>query len=147
MCIRDSVYRFRALGMGLGLLPIAAVLVELQAGWAAWTWAIACCLFWPHLAYLFAARSKDPARAEVRNLMVDSMLTGSLVPVMQFNLLPSVMLMTVTTADKINAGVRGLWLRALPGMFIALLVVGAISGFAVRYPTSTPCLLYTSRCV
>lgn len=139
--LHKRVYRFRALGMGLGLLPIAAVLVELQAGWAAWTWAIACCLFWPHLAYLFAARSKDPARAEVRNLMVDSMLTGSLVPVMQFNLLPSVMLMTVTTADKINAGVRGLWLRALPGMFIALLVVGAISGFAVRYPTSTPVLL------
>ena len=37
--LHKRVYRFRALGMGLGLLPIAAVLVELQAGWAAWTWA------------------------------------------------------------------------------------------------------------
>lgn len=139
--LHKRVYRFRTLGMGLGLLPIAAVLLELDAGWPAWSWAIGCCLLWPHLAYALAMRSKDPARVEVRNLMIDSVLTGSLVPVMQFNLLPSVMLMTVTTADKINAGVRGLWLRALPGMFIALLVVGTITGFAVRYPTSTSVLL------
>ncbi|QIL20808.1 diguanylate cyclase [Thermomonas sp. HDW16] len=139
--LHRRVYRFRTLGMGLGLLPIAAVLTELHAAWPSWAWAICCCLLWPHLAYLSAARGKDPARVEIRNLMVDSMLAGSLVPLMQFNLLPSVMLMTVSTADKINAGVRGLWLRALPGMFLALLAMGAVNGFAVRYPTSTPVLL------
>ena len=139
--LHKRVYRFRALGMGLGLLPIAMVLRELQASWPAWAWASACCLLWPHLAYLLAARSRDPFKAELRNLMVDSALTGSLVPVMQFNLLPSALLMTVSTADKVNTGVRGLWWRALPGMFIALLVVGAINGFAVHYPTSTAVLL------
>lgn len=139
--LHKRVYRFRTLGMGLGLLPIAVVLSELQAGWPSWAWALACCLLWPHLAYRLASRSPDPFKAELRNLMVDSALAGSLVPLMQFNLLPSALLMTVTTADKVNTGVRGLWWRALPGMFIALLAVGAITGFALRFPTSTPVLL------
>jgi diguanylate cyclase len=139
--LHRRVYRFRTLGMGLGLLPIMVVLSELQAGWPWWAWALACCLLWPHLAYVLAARSRDPFKAELRNLMVDSALAGSLVPAMQFNLLPSAMLMTVTTADKVNTGVRGLWWRALPGMLLAILAVGAISGFAVRFPTSTPVLL------
>lgn len=139
--LHKRVYRFRALGMGLGLLPITTVLWELQAPWPSWAWAMACCLLWPHLAYRLASRSPDPFKAELRNLMFDSALAGSLVPVMQFNLLPSALLMTVTTADKVNTGVRGLWWRALPGMFIALLAVGAITGFALRFPTSTPVLL------
>ncbi len=139
--LHTRVYRFRALGMGLGLLPIAIVLAELQAPWPAWAWSAACCLLWPHLAYLAAARSRDPFKAELRNLMIDSALAGSLVPVMQFNLLPSVLLLAVTTADKLNSGVRGLWLRSLPGMLLALLVAGALTGFAIRYPTSTPVLL------
>ena len=135
------VYRLRTLGMGLGLLPIAAVLSELQATWPSWAWAIACCLLWPHLAYLLAARSREPFRAELRNLMIDSAIAGSLVPVMQFNLLPSALLMTVSTADKISIGVRGLWLRAMLGMILALLAVAALTGFALRYPTSTTVLL------
>lgn len=139
--LHRRVYRFRTLGMGLGFLPIAAVLLELQAPWPAWTWAACCCLLWPHLAYLAAARSADPFKAELRNLMIDSALAGSLVPVMQFNLLPSVLLMTVTTADKINSGVRGLWRRSLPAMLLALLAAGLSTGFAMRLPTSTPVLL------
>lgn len=135
------VYRFRALGMGLGLLPIAIVLSELRAPWPAWAWAVFCCLLWPHLAYFAAARSRDPFKTELRNLMLDSAMAGSLVPVMQFNLLPSVLLMTVTTADKFNSGVGGLWRHSLPGMLLALLAGGALTGFAMRYPTSTPVLL------
>ena len=139
--LHKRVYRLRTLGMGLGLLPIAAVLSELQATWPSWAWAIACCLLWPHLAYLLAARSREPFRAELRNLMIDSAIAGSLVPVMQFNLLPSALLMTVSTADKISIGVRGLWLRAMLGMILALLAVAALTGFALRYPTSTTVLL------
>ena len=139
--LHKRVYRFRTLGMGLGMLPLAVVLAELQAPWLAWAWAIACCLLWPHLAYQLARRSADPFRAELRNLMVDSAMAGSLVPVMQFNLLPSAMLLTVTTADKFSTGVRGLWWRAAPGMLGGLVVAGAVTGFAVSYPTSTPVLL------
>jgi diguanylate cyclase len=139
--LHKRVYRFRALGMGLGLLPLVAVLVELRAPWPSWLWAAACCVVWPHLAYRLAARSADPARVEVRNLMVDSLLAGTLVPVMHFNLLPSAVLLTVVTADKINTGVRGLWVRSLPAMLAGLLVSGALTGFRADAATSMQVLL------
>lgn len=134
-------YRLRTLGMGLGLLPVAMVLQERQAGIAAWAWALCCGLAWPHLAYWLAARSRDAYRAELRNLVMDSALAASLVPLMHFSLLPSVMLVSVTTADKISTGVRGLWRRSLPPMLAALLVSGLLNGFRVDITTSMNTLL------
>jgi diguanylate cyclase len=134
-------YRLRMLGMGLAALPMSAVLVELGSPWPAWTWAVITCFIWPHLAFLLASRSRDPFRAELRNFMFDSFLAGSWVPLMHFNLLPSAVLLTVATADKINSGVRGLWLRSLPGLALAIIVSGMFTGFAVQYPSSTLVIL------
>jgi len=128
----QRTYRLRVLGMGLAFLPLAAVLHELQPHWAAWIWIVFSGLLWPHLAYLLARRSADPFRAELRNFVVDSMLAGSWVPLMQFNLLPSALLLSVVTADKVNAGIRGLWLRSLPGLAAAILVGGLLTGFAFQ---------------
>lgn len=136
-----TVYAFRVLGMGLGLLPVAFVLRELHAGWMPWAWSIFACLVWPHLAYLLARTSRDPFRAERRNLYLDSMLAGSMVPLIAFNLLPSVLLLTVATADKISTGIRGLWLRALPVMLLALFVSAACTGFAWQPYTSMTVML------
>ena len=137
------IYRFRTLGMGLSFLAIATVLIELDAAWPAWAWASFCCLIWPHAAYQLARRNGDPFRAELRNLMIDSALAGSLVPVMHFNLLPSVVLVTVASADKINIGVRGLLLRSLPGVLLGALIMGVLTGFSMDLATSTPVLLAT----
>lgn len=136
-------YRFRTLGMGLSFIALAAVLTELDAPWPAWSWVIFCCLIWPHVAYQLARRNRDPFRAELRNLMIDSALAGSLVPVIHFNLLPSVVLVTVASADKINIGVRGLLRRSLPGVVIGALVMGMITGFEMDPATSTLVLLAT----
>ncbi|MGV8943663.1 diguanylate cyclase [Thermomonas sp.] len=141
--IPKRIYRFRTLGMGLSFLAIATVLIELDAAWPAWTWATFCCLLWPHVAYQLARRNGDPFGAELRNLMIDSALAGSLVPVMHFNLLPSVVLVTVASADKINIGVRGLLLRSLPGVLIGALIMGLLTGFSMHMATSTPVLLAT----
>ncbi len=109
-------YRFRTLGMGLAMLPLAAVLMERDAHWVNWAWVVFTGVLWPHLAYLHAIRSRDPFKAELRNFVIDSMIAGSWVPLMHFNVLPSAVLLTVVTADKVNSGVRGLWLRSLPGL-------------------------------
>ena len=130
------VYRFRALGMGLGILPLAVVLTELGASWPAWSWAVFCCLVWPHIAYQLSSRSSEPFRTELRNLSIDSALAGSLVPLMDFNLLPSAILLTVVSADKINTGVRGLWLRSIPGMAFGILAMGALTEFSMQPVTS-----------
>jgi len=130
-------YRFRVLGMGLAALPVMVVLHDLQAGWGAWAWTIASGFAWPHLAYWLARRSADGYAAEARNFMVDSVLAGSLVPMMHFNLLPSAVLLTVVSADKVNSGVPRLWLHALPGMLAALVVSGFVHGWAVDLPSRT----------
>ena len=134
-------YRFRILGMGLAALPLAVVMLELDSPPWTWGWMVMTCFLWPHLAYFSAIRAADPFKAERRNFLVDSVLMGSWVPLIHFNLLPSVVLLTVVVADKFHSGVRGLWLRSLPGMFGAIVFFGVSTGFAVDYPTSTAVLL------
>lgn len=134
-------YGFRILGMGLAALPMIVVLDELDASWPSWAWMVFGCIVWPHLAYLLASSSKDPFRAELRNFMFDSVLAGSWVPLLHFNLLPSAVLVTVVTADKINSGVRNLWLRSLPGMAGAIVLGGLVTGFAIAFQSSTAVVL------
>jgi diguanylate cyclase len=136
------VYPFRVLGMGLGVIPVLVTLHELSMPWPAWVWTVFCGLVWPHVAFhLHACRSRDPSEAELRNLTIDSALTASLLPLMQFTLLPSVMVLTVAAADKISSGVRGLWRHSIPAMVIGLLATGLLTGFAVRLETSMTVLM------
>ena len=117
---REQTYRYiypmRVLGMGLGGLAAGSVLFELQASQAYWWILVGTCFVWPHLAYLLARRSKERYRAEKRNLLIDSAIAGLWVPLMHFNLLPSLVLVTVTTFDKLSTGIKRLWLHSLPGL-------------------------------
>ena len=134
-------YGFRVLGMGLAALPLATVTLELGLSWVVWLWIVATCVIWPHLAYALASRSPDPFKAELRNFVIDSFLAGSWVPIIHFNLLPSVVLLTTAMADKINAGVRGLLRRSLPGMVGAIVLFGVPTGFAFQPETSMSVML------
>lgn len=111
-----AIYPLRILGMGLGFWVTCSVLIQVGE-WARFGWiAFATMLLWPHLAYLHARTSRDPYRAEIRNLLIDSAITGLWIPLMHFNLLPSVVLAVITTHDKFSTGIRRLWLYSLPGM-------------------------------
>ena len=122
------IYPLRILGMGLGSMVVATVLWERQASPLAWTALLLATLVWPHAAYLLTRRASDPYAAEVRNLLIDSALVAALVPLMHFNLLPSVMLLTLTMVDKITTGIRGLWVRALWVMLAAGVASTAVMG-------------------
>lgn len=141
--LHRRTYRLRTLGMGLGVLPVFVVLREIDAGWMHWAWTFFCGFAWPHVAYLHASHGRDPFKAELRNFMTDSAMVGTLIPLMQFNLLPSVALLSVTTADKLNFGVRDLWWRSLIGVAICLAATAALVGFAMRLPSSMPVVLAT----
>lgn len=134
-------YPLRVLGMGLACLPVSAVMWELQSSTLTWIWMFFSCLAWPHLAYLLARRSRDPLRTELRNFVFDSFIAGSWVPLMQFNALPSAVLLAVVMSDKINTGVRGLWSRSMPWMILAVLGGGILNGFAFQPFTSMTVLL------
>lgn len=127
--------------MALGGLAMSAVLYELGAPLPIWVALLASALVWPHLAYRIAIRSADPYRAEIRNLLIDSAIAGAWVPLMQFNLLPSTLIITLTTVDKISTGIHRLWLRSMPGLLLAVLVSAVLSGFAFQPATSMPVLL------
>ncbi len=137
----QKIYRFRILGMGLAGLPLGVVLYEIQAPLASWIWGVFTCLLWPQLAYWLAQRNQNRFNAELHNLMFDSAIAGSWAALMHFSVLPAVLLITVATADKINTGVRGLWRRSLPGILLAMLVTGSLTGFAFQPETSMLALL------
>ncbi|MEP7329423.1 MAG: diguanylate cyclase, partial [Betaproteobacteria bacterium] len=102
-----------------------------------WWWLLLACnaLAWPHLARRFAERSGVPRRAEERNLALDSALGGMWIAVMQFNLLPSVLLLTMLSVDKISAGGPRLLWRTLPWLIGACAVTSAMLGFPVALST------------
>lgn len=135
------VYRFRIMGMGLGMLPVAAVLHEVSASWPAWAICAFIGLAWPHLALQLARRSAAPHHAEMRNLLIDSGMAGLCVALMQFNLLPSVLILTLATVDKISTGIPGLWLRSMPAILGGILLGGLFTGFAFQPATSMTVIL------
>ncbi|PPJ42558.1 MULTISPECIES: diguanylate cyclase [unclassified Pseudoxanthomonas] len=135
------IYRLRMLGMGLAALPVGAVLLENGAGWGLWAWLGFTALLWPQVAYGLALRHREPFRGEIRNLLFDSMLAGMWVPLMAFNLLPSVLLVTLATVDKISTGIDRLWYWSLPLMLAGALLAGALTGFEMRPVTSMPVML------
>ena len=139
--LAQRVYRFRVLGLGLAALPIGVGFWEQRASWPLWLAMLFSNIAWPHLAYWRARRSRDPYRAEVGNLLFDSAQAGFYAGALHFNPLATALLITIAIVDKINSGVRGLWLRSLPGMLAGMLVGGLISGFSVNLQTSLPLVL------
>ena len=127
------IYPMRVLGMGLGGLAIGAVLFEQRAPWPLWAAMLLGCFAWPHLAFALARGARDPHGAERRNLLVDSAIAGLAVPLMHFCLLPSAILVTVTTFDKLSTGMRRLWLQSLP-----FLSGGVLLGSLVLRPHPLP---------
>lgn len=135
------IYRYRMLGMGLGAVMMAAVLLELEAGPVRWALCVLTGLAWPQIAWLRSQRSPDDFRAEQGNLLVDSTIAALWVPLLHFNLLPSVMLLALSAADKINTDVPGLLRRSIPFSLLAILAGGLATGFAFQPHTSTMVIL------
>ncbi|HUH92099.1 MAG TPA: diguanylate cyclase [Casimicrobiaceae bacterium] len=125
------VHRLRTLGLGLGFLCVASVLRLHDA--PAWMWAAAAlnAFVWPHVAWWLAHSSADPVRSEFRSLLIDSVLGGTWIALMQFNLLPSVLLASMLTADKMAAAGTRYALRSVAAMILACAATSALGGFAV----------------
>lgn len=136
-----TVYPFRILGMALSSLPVGVVLAQQQAGAAWWAYLLFAGLLWPHLALWRSRRSRHPERTERTNLLLDSAIAALWVPMMHFNLLPSALILTLSTVDKINTGIRGLWQRSLPGMVGAIVLGGLLTGFAFAPVTGMPVII------
>jgi signal transduction histidine kinase len=92
-------------------------------------------VIWPHLAFYRARVSAHPHRAERQQLLVDSALGGMFIALMEFSLLPSVLLITMLSMDKLGWGVNFL-LRASSVLAGSCALAALLTGVPVRPETS-----------
>jgi len=136
------MYLPRALGSGIGFWAVAAALFTLPTT-PAWVWALLVFqgFIWPHLAYLMARRVAVPYEVERRSLLVESALGGLWVAAMQFNLLPTTLLISMLCLNSIAVGGPSLLRLSMASLGTAVLAFTVVlkSGFA---PETTPMQVY-----
>ncbi|MFO1398138.1 MAG: diguanylate cyclase [Burkholderiales bacterium] len=137
----DRIHRMRTLGLALGSLCVAAVMHRnaTPLGW--WLALMFNALAWPQLAWWLARRSAKPRDAELRNLMLDSAAGGMWVAVMQFNLLPSALIVTMLAVDKISVGGAPLVMRTSMLQAVVCALTWALLGFPLDIVTPMPVLV------
>lgn len=140
----QRVYRLRTIGLGVGFFCVASVLWSLPIAPALWALAFFNGFIWPHLACYLALRSPVPYRHERVNLLIDSAFGGFWVVAMQFNLLPSTLILTMLSMDNIAAGGiplfgRGL-LAHLAGAALGAILLGLVAKPQSQMQTILVCL-------
>lgn len=129
------IHRLRTLGSALGFLCVASVFHLHGAPAFAWILLAAQAFVWPHAARHLALRNNEPVRCEYRNLALDSMLGGVWIALMHFCLLPTVLLVTMLSVDKVAVGGPRLLLRTSVGLVVTCVLTSALIGFPVDLAT------------
>lgn len=124
----DRIYLPRVAGLLLGALPVASVYLETGAPAHLWALMLLYALVWPHAARWRAARSADPYRAELKNMVADALALGWVVATIGFSLLPTALLLTMMTMGILGMAGRNLLLRAAPGYILGALVGWLVTG-------------------
>ena len=137
------VHHVRTLGGALSALLVASVLAG--NGAPAWAWVMWALngFAWPLLANWLTLRSPEPSQAARRYLVVDSAAAGMWIAVMQFNLVPSAVLLAMVSMDKIAVGGWRFLARTTPALLAACVLTSAVLGFPVRLDSSMSNVLAT----
>lgn len=128
----------RTLGLVLGSLMVGTVLYGLDA--PEWMWGLLAlhALVWPHAAWSFLRRHNDPARLDRAFFLGDAAMGGLWVALMQFNLLPTVVLVSMFATTLIAVDGSRMLARGLAIMALVCAAVAAASGFAFQPESSVP---------
>lgn len=129
MRLVTRIWQMRTLGLGTGFLVVASGLYQNGASPLTWALLVANGFLWPVAAYFIARNSADPERAELRNLAIDSAMGGVWVAMMEFNLLPSALIVVMLSADKIGVGGWRLLSRTATLQVVACGITAALLGF------------------
>ncbi len=123
------IHGMRMLGTALCALPIASVLAERGAPLTLWILLALNALAWPQLATWLSLRARDPVATQFRCLALDSAASGIWIAVMALSAVPSVLFLTVATADKVAAGGWPLLRRATLALAAGFLLAWSLLGF------------------
>lgn len=126
----------RTLGLALGAIMVGTVLWRLGAPASVWVMLIAYALVWPQLAWLVLRRSAKPAEVDQRLFLGDAAMGGVWIALMQFNLLPSVVLATIYAITLIAADGRWMLVRGLGLMALTCCVAAVANGLSFAPDTS-----------
>jgi len=94
----------RSVGLGAGFFAVAAALYPTHPPTWVWVAMVLHGYIWPHAAYFLAKLSKEPYKAERRNLVYDSLGGGFWAGAMGFNPLPTVTALSMMAMNNIAAG-------------------------------------------
>lgn len=120
----------RTLGLALGALMVGSVLWQLGAPAPVWVMLVAYALVWPQVAWLLLRRQAHPVQLDQRLFLGDAAMGGVWIALMQFNLLPSVVLATMYAITLIAIDGRWLLVRGLGLMALACCVAAVANGLA-----------------
>ena len=126
------MYVPRILGSAAGAICIGGGLSEIGAPLWVWVVLVAYCALWPHLGYRIALRHRDPYRAELRNLMLDSAAGGVAIAAMGFNIVPSAVIVSMLAMDKAAIGGMRFLARCLIAQVVAAALVSLAAGFPLN---------------
>lgn len=130
------VYVPRIIGLALGAFAIGPVLWTNGAHPAVWFGLFLGAFVWPHVSYGLGLASRDPYAAELRNMMVDSVLGGIFIALMKFNVLPSVLLLVMLSMDKLAVGGLRFLVRCTFALVAACVLTAIYTGLQVRFETA-----------
>jgi len=135
------IYLPRIIGLGIGLLSVAAAVAPLSAPTWAWALLLFNGLLWPHVAYQWALRSAAPYRAEQRNLLLDSLMGGFWTAAMHFNPLPTVTVLSMMTMNNVAAGGKRMVVQGLVAQLAGMLLANLLLGTGLQLQ-ATPLQIY-----
>lgn len=126
----------RTLGLALGAVMVATVLRRLDVPVSVWLLLAAYALVWPQVAWLVLRRCAEPVELDWRMFMGDAAMGGVWIALMQFNLLPSVVLATMFAITLIAVDGRWMLVRGLGLMALACCVAAVANGLSFAPDTS-----------
>lgn len=135
------IYAPRTLGVGVGFVTVAVSLFHVNAALWLWPLAIFNALIWPHLAYRLARASREPYKAEWRNLLADSLAGGFWIGAMGFSILPTATVVAMMAMHNMAAAGPRLMLRGLIAQAVGVLVALLVLNPAVHLD-SNPAQMY-----
>jgi diguanylate cyclase len=120
----------RVLGLGLGGIAVGTVFCRNGVPVQMW-WLLALyTLVWPHAAWLVLRRSADPVAEDRRFFLCDAAMGGVWIALMQFNLLPGALLLTMFAITLISIDGFAYLARGIALLVFACGVAAVANGMA-----------------
>lgn len=132
----------RSFGFATGSMGVAAALFDHGAATATIVLMLACCWIWPWVARHRVSGAERPQRIEHQNLVIDTGLAGFWVAMAGFDLVPTVMFVSLMGMDRMVEGGWHLVGRAMASMAAMALLGWGVGGFAFNPHSSLVTMLW-----